>query len=79
MEDIRDLFVSLIEEHGSADIAEAEFRHMLIDDPALRKLYKAYCREEGTTERRAFQEFFESYSEEEGVVWESLNDYDDIE
>ncbi len=47
MEDITELFNSIIEEAPSLDIAESEFKQSLIDNPELRKAYREYCREQG--------------------------------
>ena len=51
MDDIIELFISTIKEAPSIDIAEAEFKRQLIDDPDLRKAYKEYCNEQGTSEK----------------------------
>ena len=46
MSDITEIFISIIEEAPGIDMAEAEFRRLLVDDPALRKQYKEYCHEQ---------------------------------
>lgn len=79
MEDITELFISIIEEAPGIDIAESQFKHSLIDNPELRKAYRAYCREQGTSEKNGFIEFCEAYCSERDSVWDSLNDYNDEE
>ncbi|MBD5234179.1 MAG: hypothetical protein HDS65_08395 [Bacteroidales bacterium] len=79
MDDIKDLFISIIEEAPGIDIADSEFKKMLIDDPELRRKYKEYCREQGTSERNGFVEFCEEYCADRNSIWDSLNDYDNEE
>lgn len=79
MEDITRLFIAIIEEAPGIDIAESQFKQSLIDDPELRKAYRNYCREQGTSERNGFIEFCENYYSERNSVWDSLNDYNDEE
>ncbi len=79
MEDITELFLTIIHQSPSLDIAESEFRQMLIDDPELKRAYKEYCRNEGTSERRGFKDFCETYMEGQDDVWNSLSDFDNIE
>ena len=59
MEDITELFNSIIEEAPSLDIAESEFKQSLIDNPELRKAYREYCREQGSSEKRGFLDYAE--------------------
>ena len=77
MEDIEDLFISIIKQSHSADLAEAEFKRSLVDDEELRHRYKEYCREIGTSERNGFLDFCDEYMA--GQVWDSLSDYDNQE
>ena len=79
MNDITDLFLSIIKEAPSIDIAESEFRQMLIDDPDLRRRYKEYCHEEGTSERRGFLDFCDNYMDGQNEVWDALSDFDNVE
>ncbi|MDE5629241.1 MAG: hypothetical protein K2I69_06740 [Muribaculaceae bacterium] len=79
MHHITDLFQSLIDQFASMDMAEAEFRRMLVDDPELRREYKEYCREMETSDRRGFAEYCEEYMVGQNEVWDSLNDYDNEE
>lgn len=79
MEDITALFNSIIEEAPSIDIAESEFKQKLIDDGDLKRAYRTYCREVGTSEKNGFIEYCEEYYSEKNEVWDNLNDFDDIE
>lgn len=79
MEDITELFISIIKDCDSIDIAEAEFRRHLVDNPDLRKAYKEYCHEVGSSERKGFQDFCEQYMEEQDEVWNTLSDFDNQE
>lgn len=76
MEDITDLFMNIIEQSASIEMAEAEFRRSLVDDPDLRRQYREYCRENGTSERRGFMDFCDSYMENQDEVWNTLRDFD---
>ena len=77
--DIEEYFRSIIKQSHSADMAEADFRRALIDDTELRRLYKEYCREIGTSERNGFMEFCEEYMNTQDEVYDSLSDFDNQE
>lgn len=77
MENITDIFISIINEAPGIDMAEAEFKRLLVDEPDLRRAYREYCREQHTSEKNGFIEFCEAYCGERDMVWESLNDYND--
>lgn len=79
MEDITEIFLDIIEQCPSLDMAESEFKRRLVDEPALRKLYREYCREEGISESRGFVTFCENYIEGQNEMWKSLDDFDNIE
>ncbi len=79
MEYLHEIFLSIIRQSHSLDMAEAEFRRQMVDDPELKRAYKDYCRENGTSERRGFADFCESYMEEQDEVWNTLSDLDDVE
>lgn len=79
MEDITDLFLSIIKQSDSYEMAEAEFRRTLVDEPDLRRQYREYCRENGTSEKRGFLDYCEEYMEGANEMWDSLNDYDNQE
>lgn len=77
--DITEIFISILNEAPRLDIAEAEFKRRLVDDPELRKSYKEYCREQGSSERNGFTDFCEEYLADQNAMWDSLNDYDNEE
>ena len=78
-ENIEDFFVYILDQCGSLDMAEAEFRRFLIDEPELRRRYREYCREEGIPERSGFTDFCESYIAGENEPWADLSDYEDLD
>ena len=79
MEHITDLFTP----HHRADTFDrygrVGIRRMLVDDAELRKSYREYCRETGSSEKHGFLDFCEEYMQEQDNVWNSLNDYDNQE
>lgn len=78
MENLTDLFVQLLENLGSVDLAESEFKRMIADDDELHCRYHDWCEETGHTERRGFLDFAEEYIAEQNSIWDSLkDDYDD--
>ncbi|MCH5220928.1 MAG: hypothetical protein J1F05_01165 [Muribaculaceae bacterium] len=79
MDNLTKIFESIINEAPSIDIAESEFKRMLVDDPELRRIYREYCREQGTSERNGFLEYCDAYCSERDMVWDVLNDYNDEE
>ncbi len=79
MEDITELFVHIIEQSPSLDIAESNLKQILVDEPQWRAKYKAFCREMGYSERRGFIDYYEEHYSPEESIWDNLKDYDDIE
>lgn len=79
MEDITDLFISIIRQSPSIDMAEAEFNRTLSDDEQLRRDYRQWCRQQGVTERRGFLDYCEEYWADRNEVWDVLTDYNDDE
>lgn len=77
MEDIRDLFVDVLTQAGSVDMAEAEFKKMIGADDDLHKRYRAWCHENGSSERMGFMDFCEEYLSDREEAWDALNDYDE--
>lgn len=76
-EEITDLFIKVLREAGSVDMAEAEFKKMTGEDDDLHRHYRDWCMETGNTERRGFIDYCEEYLNEQDSVWENLNDYDE--
>lgn len=77
MRDITEIFISLLNECGSTDIAESEFKRMIADEEELKKQYSEWCHENGSSFRRGFLDFCEEYLDSQNSVWDSLTDYDD--
>lgn len=77
MNDITELFASILQEHRSMDIADDVFKKMLVDDPGLKEEYSEWCHSVGSSEKRGFLDFAEQYIAEQDSVYDSLSDYND--
>lgn len=78
MEDITELFDSLLRQYGSADIAEAEFKKMIHEEPELRAAYREWCDEVGSSERKGFHDYCEEYFASQDSIWDNLKeDFDE--
>lgn len=77
MNDITQLFNSLLEQYGSIDIAEAEFKKMLTEDDSLHEEYSEWCHAVGSSEKNGFLDYCEEYQMSQDSVWDSLKDYDE--
>ncbi len=78
MIDLTDLFNELLQQYGSIDIAEAEFKKLIHENPELRKQYKDWCHEVGSSEKRGFFDYCEEYFESQDSIWDNLKDeYED--
>lgn len=76
-DDITDLFLEIIDQAGSIDMAESEFKKMIGEDEDLRKRYREWCHEVGSSERNGFLDFCEEYLDRQDSIWDSLdNDFD---
>ena len=75
--DITELFRTLIAQTGAIDVAEQEFKKMIGEDADLHKLYRDYCHEVGSSERRGFLDYADEYIDNQESVWDSLSDYDE--
>lgn len=78
-DDLQQLFIHIIEQSDSADMAQAEFSRTLVDDVEVRRTYRRYCRANGLPERLGFASFYEEYQNDRNEVWNNLQDFDDIE
>ena len=54
MDHITDIFNDFLTQFGSIDIAEAEFKKSIHEDPELRAAYRRWCDESGSTERNGY-------------------------
>ncbi len=78
MIDLTDLFNELLQQYGSIDIAEAEFKKLIHENPELRQQYKDWCHEVGSSEKRGFFDYCEEYFESQDSIWDNLKDeYED--
>ncbi|MCH5247158.1 MAG: hypothetical protein J1E99_03265 [Muribaculaceae bacterium] len=76
-DDITDIFVRLLNECGTTDVAESEFKRMISDDDELRNRYNQWCHDNGSSFRKGFLDFCEEYLDNKNSIWESLTDYDE--
>lgn len=79
MNDITDLFISLLGSFRSVDMADRELHRLIDEDEELKKAYSEWCEENGHSERYGFTEFAEEYIENQNSIWDSLTDYDSEE
>ena len=77
--EITEYFNTLIENSRSIDLAEAEFKRIISDDPKLKELYRDWCHENGHSSRDRFRDYAEEYLDNTDEVWDTLNDYDEDE
>lgn len=77
--DIVSYMVQLLEDSRTIDVADAEFRRIMADDPLMRDAYREWCLENGYNPRTGFRDYAEEYLENRESVWDSLNDYDEDE
>lgn len=77
MNDIVDLFHEILTHSGSVDIAEAEFKRMIHEDPDLRARYRDYCHEVGSSEKRGFLDYCEEYLDSQESIWDDLKEFED--
>lgn len=77
MEELTRMFEELLRDHGNVDVAEAEFKRIIADDPELHELYRTWCDETGHSERHGFLDYAEEYIANQNSVWDTLtDDYD---
>ncbi|MCM1111557.1 MAG: hypothetical protein NC336_10145 [Clostridium sp.] len=76
-QEITEIFETYIRQYRNIDIADAEFKKNIHEDPALRSAYREWCDEVGSTEKNGFLDFCEEYLESDDEVWKTLDDYDE--
>lgn len=75
--DITELFLEIIRQAGSIDVAEAEFKKRIGEDEELRRQYRQWCHDVGSSERRGFFDFCDEYLDNQDSIWEAFdNDFD---
>ena len=77
MKDITDIIIDVLQQAGSVDMAEAEFKKMIGVDEDLHKAYREWCHEVGNNERNGFVDFCEEYLSDREEVWDNLSDFDE--
>ncbi|MDE5650453.1 MAG: hypothetical protein K2J65_10330 [Duncaniella sp.] len=78
MDDITCLFNEMLHHYGSVDIAEAEFKKMIHENPEVRAMYREWCDEVGSSEKRGFMDYCEEYLESQESIWDNLKeDFED--
>ena len=78
MEHITDFFNEMLRQYGSIDIAEAEFKKLVHEDPELLERYRGWCQEVGSSEKKGFLDYCEEYLESQDSIWDNLKDeYED--
>ncbi|MDE6264956.1 MAG: hypothetical protein K2M11_07405 [Paramuribaculum sp.] len=77
MTDIVEIFNQYLSQYDSIDIAESEFKKNLHEDSELRKAYREWCHNVGSSEHRGFTDYAEEYLDSQNDVWNTLNDFDE--
>lgn len=77
-DDIRDYFDAMLQQYGSIDIAEAEFKKQIHEDRELHDRYRQWCHEVGSTEKNGFFDYCDEYLDSQDSIWDNLKDaYED--
>lgn len=77
MYDFPKIFQSLLEQTGSIDIANSEFKKMVADDDAMRHEYREWCHTVGSTEKNGFLDYCEEYLDNQNSIWDYVGGLDD--
>jgi len=77
MEDITQLFIEILHQADSVDVAESEFKKMIGEDEELHHRYREWCHEVGSSERKGFLDFCDEYLADRESVWDNLSDFDE--
>ncbi|MCH5319157.1 MAG: hypothetical protein J1E38_05565 [Paramuribaculum sp.] len=77
MRDITEIFNDYLQQYGSIDIAESEFKKNIHEDPELRASYLEWCDAVGSSEKKGFYDYCEEYLQSQDDVMSSLSDYDE--
>ncbi len=77
MKDITQIFNSMLEQYGSVDIAEVEFKKLIHEDDELREEYREWCDAVGSSEKNGFLDYCDEYFDSQKSIWDSLSDYDE--
>ncbi|MCM1028189.1 MAG: hypothetical protein NC342_07005 [Pseudoflavonifractor sp.] len=77
--EITSIFNDYLTNYKSIDIAERAFKQAMAEDADLRAIYREWCHETGSSEKRGFADYCEEYLDRQNEVWDTLNDYDNEE
>ncbi|MBE6318952.1 MAG: hypothetical protein E7081_08275 [Bacteroidales bacterium] len=77
MNDITQLFNSLLDQYQSIDIADNELKKMIAEDDELREEYREWCHAVGSSEKKGFLDYCDEYKQSQDSIWESLKDFDE--
>ncbi len=77
MNDITKLFIDLLNQFKSVDIADSEFKKMIHEDPELRAEYREWCETVGSSEKMGFLDYCEEYLSSQDSIYDMLNDFDE--
>ena len=75
--DITITFDDIIKRYRTLDLSEDIFRSMMAEDKQLVADYKEWCDTLGIPERKGFAYYYEEYIEQQGSIWDSLDDHDE--
>jgi hypothetical protein len=76
MSDITEVFLQVIDLSGSVDIADAEFKRMIHEDPELHDEYREWCDAVGSSEKNGFLDYCDEYLDNQHSIYETLTDDD---
>jgi hypothetical protein len=77
MNDIIQIFDSLIEQYGSIDIANNEFKKLIAEDENIFEEYSEWCHAVGSSEKKGFLDYCEEYKASQDSIWDTLTDFDE--
>lgn len=78
MDNITELFDSILDQAGSLDMAESDFKRMLLDDADMHRVYRRWCSEHDTTERHGFLEYGRERNERREGGWDIFSEDEDL-
>lgn len=76
-DDMTAVFNQYLNAFKSIDIAEAEFKKDMHEDPELKAAYREWCANVGSSEKKGFFDFCEEFFDSQDTIWETLSDYNE--
>ena len=77
MKSITEIFVEYLDNYGSVDIAESEFKKNIHEDRDLHEAYREWCHMVGSSEKNGFRDYCEEILSSQDDVWQTLSDNED--